>query len=69
MTKLKVSPCPWCLGRGTRLWDEPVFPIKVGEMLKMKSAECEQCEGSGVIAFKALTILTEPNEGSEDVGT
>jgi hypothetical protein len=52
---MKVCSCPWCGGKGRTVFhDYGQYINEPGAIAKMEFRPCEKCEGSGVIAYKAV---------------
>lgn len=62
---MNIASCPWCDGKGKFIVPdiscESNFSMSIGVPIRVKYQTCLRCEGSGVIAFKALKNI----EGEE----
>lgn len=60
---LKVSGCPWCQGSGKKyIISQPYDMGNSGEGIFVNNAAqetCRKCEGTGVIAFKSLSVVKD----------
>jgi DnaJ-class molecular chaperone len=49
---MKVAACPWCKGKGFITETTPL--TNIGATIEVVGKDCGRCEGSGVIAYKAI---------------